>query len=211
MDLNSNVLKEYGDNLHFPNGVTDYTVDFLNLQCEKYMEKVISLSGDGSKYVTDKMPSNYLYVGLIKQLFPNAKIIHCIRDPRDTCLSIYFQNFQNFQPYSADLDSIAHVYLGYHRLMKFWSNLFTENDILNINYEDVVGDIESNTRALIEFCGLEWEESCLEFYKSDNTMQTASFDQVNKPIYTKSVERWRNYEQYLKKLNMILEPVLPKG
>lgn len=171
-----------------------------------YIEKIDALSG-GAEKVTDKMPSNYLYVGLIAQLFPGAKILHCRRDPRDTCLSIFFQNFSVMQPFSSNLENIANVYMDYDRLMRHW----TENlnvQMYEVHYEDLVGDFDRKVGGILSYCELEWEDQCLEFYKSKRNVSTASFNQVNKPIYNKSVARWKNYKKYITEIENILEPVL---
>lgn len=195
---------------HYPTAVNLLSVGNVNDLVETYMHRLHKLAGNSSiKRITDKMPANYTHVGFISQLFPNARIIHCMRDPRDTCLSIYFQNFQNFQQFSADLQNIGEVYLHYKRLMDHWNDVLNI-PILNVQYESVVENAEEKAREIIEFCGLEWEDECMEFYKSKRNVITASFDQVNKPIYTKSVARWRNYEKHLDKLQGILQPVLPK-
>ena len=185
----------------YPMAVASLTSENLDKYQKIYSDYIGHLSS--SEFITDKMPTNFLYIGLISQLFPQAKILHCSRDPRDTCLSIYFQNFQNFQPYSSNLKDIATVYCEYERLMEHWQSV-VDVPILEIPYESVVNDFSTYARKIVEFCGLDWEPACLDFYKSRRTVNTASFDQVNKPIYRKSMARWKNYEKHISDMLEIL-------
>ncbi|HKK15901.1 MAG TPA: sulfotransferase, partial [Gammaproteobacteria bacterium] len=152
-----------------------------------------------ARFVTDKLPDNYLYLGLIRVLFPNAPIIHCRRNPLDVCLSNYFQSFHTGLDYSFDLMDTGHHYLQYSRLMAHWRRVLP-GAFLEIRYEDLVTDLEKNGRKLIEFCGLEWHEDCLQFHEQKRDIRTASFWQVRQPIYKSSVGRWKNYESQLEPL-----------
>jgi tetratricopeptide (TPR) repeat protein len=179
--------------------------DFKN-RAEEYMCRVTELLGSADRF-TDKLPTNYMYLGLISQMFPKAKIIHCNRDPRDTCLSIYFQDLGSFHAYSNDLCDTAYVYSEYVRLMNHWRNVLNI-PILDIYYEDIVSDIKGNVERILDFCDLDWEDECLLFYKSERLVATSSFDQVKQPIYNQSAGRWRNYKQHLGDIEQILKPVL---
>jgi tetratricopeptide (TPR) repeat protein len=170
----------------------------INSAAQKYLDKLTSLSTAANR-ITDKMPHNYYLLGFIQLLFPGARIIHCRRDPVDTCLSIYFQDFNEYHKYAKSLFDIGTHYHQYMKLMQHWQNVLTL-PILDLDYEELVSDQENVTRRLLEFCELEWEEGCLQFYKYDRTVDTASFDQVRQPLYKKSVERWRNYDKYLDEL-----------
>lgn len=170
--------------------------DYLQ-ELEKY--------GQGSAHVTDKMPSNYLNLGLIHRIFPKAKIIHCRRNPVDACLSIYFQNFGERHPYRFDLGNLAFMYRQYRRLMQHWRKVLPAHAMLEIQYEDLVENQEEMSRKLIAFCGLEWDDRCLEFYKSERQVKTASQWQVRQPMYKSSKERWRNYEPYIGPLLKLME------
>ncbi len=189
-------------------------LDFIKNFCEsdikeranEYLAKVEKLL-DGDKFFTDKMPGNYLHLGLISKMFPTAKIVHCKRDPRDIVLSIYFQNFGGRHLYSNNLTDTAKMYLEYNRLMEHWKDVLNI-DIYDIEYEDVVSDFESNVVNLLEFCGLDYVDECLEFYKSKRRVATVSFNQVNKPIYKNSLARWKNYEKHLGEVKDILKPIL---
>ena len=146
--------------------------------------------------VTDKRPFNYLHLGLIVLLFPKARIIHCRRDPMDVCLSIYFQYFKSRHAYAYDLRHIAHYYHEYERLMAHWRTLWPGR-MLEVDYEALVADQGHISRRVIDYCGLEWDEGCLAFHKTERTVHTASNWQVRQPVYKTSVNRWKHYEKYL--------------
>ncbi|MCG3200847.1 MAG: Beta-barrel assembly-enhancing protease [Gammaproteobacteria bacterium] len=146
--------------------------------------------------ITDKMPTNYRYLGLIATLFPKAAIIHCTRDAMDTCLSIYFQSFQKGHEYSYELREIGETYNRYARMMRHWE-LVLPGRIHTSSYEELVANPEARARALVAACGLPWEERCLAFHEQKRDVRTASIAQVRQPIYTRSAQRWRNYEQHL--------------
>ena len=150
----------------------------------------------GMERITDKMPSNYHFVGLIHLMLPSAQIIHCVRDPVDTCLSCYKTLFVKTQEFSYDLTELGRHYRQYDRLMQHWKTVLPGR-MLDVRYEDVVSDLEGVARRLVEFCGLEWNEACLEFYKTERPVRTASAVQVRRPIYQTSIEYWRRYERHL--------------
>ena len=178
----------------------------LTSYADEYINRVEQLS-DRLKISTDKMPANYLYLGLIQQMFPEAIFLHCKRDPRDTCLSIYFQDFGAFQPFSNDLNNTARIHLEHDRLMVHWKNKLNMK-IYDVEYEDMVNNFEVTVRGILEHCNLKWEDACLDFYTARRSVATASFCQVDKPIYNKSVARWKNYEMHIGGLNNILKPIL---
>lgn len=146
--------------------------------------------------ISNKMPANFFYLGLIKALFPYARVVHCQRDPGDVCLSIYFQYFQEQHAYAWDLDDIAHYYSQYQRLMAHWQQVLP-GEILSVQYEQVVGDLETASRGLLDFCGLEWDPRCLEFHHTRREVKTASYSQVRQPLYQSSLQRWRRYAHHL--------------
>ena len=157
------------------------------------------------EYLTDKLPWNYLFAGMIHVALPGAKIFHCTRDPMDTCFSCYKQNFQpGGHYYSFDLETQGHYYRLYMDLMKHWNSILPES-IINISYENVINNLETEARGIISDCGLQWNNACRDFYKSQHVVSTASRDQVNRPIYRTSVGRWKNYEQYLEPLKQALD------
>ncbi|MEE8428819.1 MAG: sulfotransferase [Gammaproteobacteria bacterium] len=154
--------------------------------------------------ITDKQPLNFLHLGLIALLFPAARIIHCTRDPLDTCLSCYFLEFLENHYYAYDLANLGQFYVQYHRLMKHWQQVLPL-PILEIRYEELVNNPEQVSRTMIEFLDLQWEEQCLRFHESGRLVRTASYDGVRKPIYTKSIGRWQNYKSQLTALTAALE------
>jgi hypothetical protein len=138
--------------------------------------------------ITDKMPGNFHHIGLIATLFPNAKIIHCLRDPRDTCLSIFFGDFVGSHPYSYDLTNLGRYFRQYERLMTHWHEVLPGR-ILDVKYEDLVAEQEDELRRMVTFCGLDWEARCLDFHKTSRNVRTRSNAQVRQPIYRSSIER----------------------
>ena len=157
-----------------------------------------------AKRITDKTPHNFKYLGLIHMLFPKAHIIHCRRHPLDTCTSCYSNNFDGKElAYSNDLASLGAVYREYEQLMDYWKDeLYIP--ILDVPYEALVDDTELWARRIVEYCGLEWEAQCLEFYKQDRHVHTASYNQVRQPVYRSSVNRWRHFDKQLEPLKQIL-------
>jgi len=152
--------------------------------------------GGQFKHVSDKMPGNYKNIGLIASILPNAKIIHCCRNPMDTALSNFKQNFMTGQYWSYNLEEMADEFLHYHDLMAYWHDVLSGR-IFDINYEDTVNDLETQARSLIDFIGLEWNDACLEPHKKKRAVITASKMQVTQPVYKSSVEKWKRYEQQL--------------
>jgi len=147
--------------------------------------------------ITDKMPSNFLYLGYIELMFPGARIVHCKRNALDTCLSGYFKNFHaGHHAYTFKLEDVGRYYLGYQELMEHWKYVL-QAPIHEIKYEELVANPEREIRRLVDFSGLEWDESCLSHESSNRVVRTASYDQANKPIYRNSVGRWHNYEKHL--------------
>jgi tetratricopeptide (TPR) repeat protein len=171
------------------------TPDTSRHLAHRYLAVLDRISPDSPR-VTDKNPGNYFLLGLLSALFPNAKIVHCRRDPRDTCLSIFFHNFEYEHRYAYDLYAIGRRYRAYQRLMEHWRSVLP-SPILDLAYEDVVSDLESASRRLTAFCGLSWDERVLQFHRTHRTVKTASLWQVRQPIYHTSMERWRAYEKYL--------------
>ena len=145
-----------------------------------------------------------MFGGLLQGLFPHARFIHCVRDPRDTCLSCYFQLLTSEHSYAYDLRSLGHYYAQYKRLMEHWEHTLRE-PIFTVKYEDLVGAQETTTRALIDYCGLTWDAECLRFHERRRNVVTPSYDDVHQPIYRTSVARWKNYEPYIGDLLAFLE------
>jgi len=165
-------------------------------QCaQRYLDH-LNEKETASSRVVDKLPGNFFHLGFIQLLFPNARVIHCTRNPLDSCLSCYFQDFLQNLDWCFDLDNITSYYFGYEKLMKHWQTVLSI-PIINVSYEELVSDQEKVSRQLIDFCGLEWNDDCLNFHKTKRFVSTASYDQVRKPIYKKSVARWKNYQSHI--------------
>ncbi len=162
---------------------------------EEHLERLRALDGGKAERVVDKQPDNYLYLGLLAALFPHAAFIHCRRDLRDVALSCWTTSFIGAQ-WTNDVGHIASRFRQYLRLMAHWRQVLPA-PIHDVNYEDMVSDLEGNARRLIAACGLEWDPACLEFHRTRRPIRTASVTQVRQPIYKKSVARWKNYEPHL--------------
>ena len=162
---------------------------------DKYQALLRGLSPDAVRII-DKMPENFLRVGLIRILFPNARIVHCCRDPRDTALSIYTNLFKDNLHWSYDLFNIGGYTALYQRIMQHWREN-VPGGFHEIHYEALVQHPEEVTRNLVNYVGLPWDSACLSYYKTDRRVRTSSHDQVRQPIYSNSIGRWRHYESYL--------------
>ncbi|MEZ5444738.1 MAG: tetratricopeptide repeat protein [Gammaproteobacteria bacterium] len=183
---------------HFPECVEGLGVSNLRLITEPYL-KLLEWHSSSSRRVTDKLPDNFLWLGLIALLFPHATLIHTRRDPMDTCVSIYFQRFTYGHDYAQDLAEIGAVYRQYERLMRHWEIVFPGR-IHTVVYEELIAKQEEVSRALIAACGLEWNPACLAFHRAERAVRTASASQVRQSLYGTSRERWRRYENHLQPL-----------
>lgn len=161
----------------------------------RYLRKLDFHSAD-AKRVTDKMPHNFLVLGLIALLFPEARVIHCHRDPLDNCLSIYTNWFNEKHGYAADQDALGRYYRQYERLMAHWRNVLPIK-MLEVRYEDIVADLETEARRMIDFLGLAWDPACLRFHEAKRGVTTISRWQVRQPIYNSSVGRWKAFEPHI--------------
>lgn len=170
----------------------------------EYLQVLDTVGGDAAR-VIDKMPANFLYMGLIHGVFPKAKFIHLRRDPIDTCLSIYFQNFDAKHTYANDLDDLAHYYREYLRLMDYWRDVLPAGTMLEVPYERLVNDTEGWIRQMLDFIELPWDANCLEFHLNTRTVDTSSKWQARQKIHRFSMERWRRYEQYLGPLRSLAD------
>ena len=163
---------------------------------EAYLRILESASGNASR-VVDKAPVNSDFLGLIYTVFPNARVIYMQRDPIDTCLSCYFQQFLAGINFTFDLSDLAHYYSEHARLMAHWRKVLPPGTILDVPYEELVADQEQWTRKILTFLGLEWDERCLRFNETQRPVITSSYWQVRQRIYGNSVQRWRNYSKFV--------------
>lgn len=187
---------------YYPDGVRNLTQEKLDAMASAYIAHLNELAPSATR-ITDKLPGNYSFLGIISQLFPGARIINCRRDPRDVCLSNYFIEFDTGHVHSYNLESLALACKGYQDLMTHWKQVLPI-PILDVRYEDLIADPRTWVAKVLEFCGLEWEDACLNFHKSDRQVVTASYDQVRKPLYNTSVARWKHYERQLEPVSRIL-------
>jgi tetratricopeptide (TPR) repeat protein len=183
----------------FPQMMDKITPGQLDIMAKKYLDALSAGAGDAKK-ITDKLLTNYFFVGLIHTLYPNAKFVNTQRDPVDTCLSGFTKLFKDDMPHSYDLAELGRYYSKYRELMAHWQKVLPKGVLTTVQYEDVVADTEKEAKALIEFIGLDWDPKCVDFHKSDRPVKTASVAQVRKPIYNTSVKRWKKYGDGLQPL-----------
>jgi tetratricopeptide (TPR) repeat protein len=190
----------------YPYSLTDIGRVGLSKLARKYLKRLDKVSPT-ARMVTDKLPFNFIHLGVISMLFPNAKIIHCSRNPLDNCLSCYFTSFADQIKFANNLDALGRYYLDYRRLMTHWRQVLPIR-IFDLQYEELIGNTEEKVRELLAYCELDWEDACLSFYENKRGIRTPSRWQVRQPIYSDSVQRWRHYEKQLTPLLQILAPVL---
>lgn len=189
---------------HFPQGVEKLSQKELKTIGDEYLEHIKKLNPN-AKHIVDKMPANYHYAGLIAKIFPGAHIVNIIRNPMDCCLSNYTYLLNQTLQYAYDLGELGRYYTRYQDLMDHWHEILPNKLLIDVNYEDVVANLEKEARKLVDFVGLGWQDSCLEFHKNKRNVHTASAAQVRKPIYKSSIEKWRPYEKHLGPLIEALE------
>lgn len=194
-----------GSEEQFPACMDALTPEVAAQAAKKYLDNVCRAEVRGGLRVTDKRPMNYMYLGAIALIFPNAKIINCTRDPLDIGLSCYFANFASSSEmgFSQDLEGIGHYFNRYSHMMSHWHDVLPL-PILDLSYEELVSDPEGKIAELLDFCGLPWHEECLSPHESEQVTMTASYEQVRKPINTQSIGRWKNYEKHLAPLREVL-------
>lgn len=182
-------------------------IDFRTLG-ESYIASTRPFTGKTPRFI-DKMPLNYLYVGLIHLALPNAKIINLRRDPMDTCYAVYKQLFVDAYPFSYDLQELAKYYVSYHRLMEHWHHVLP-GVVYTVDYEALVSDIEPQSRALVAACDLDWQPQCLSYYDNKEASTTASTAQVRQPAYRSSIGKWKNYARQMQPaVDILLEAGIP--
>ncbi|MGC8518838.1 MAG: sulfotransferase, partial [Steroidobacteraceae bacterium] len=166
---------------------------------QSYLEELARHSSDAAR-VIDKTPANVDYLGIIHRALPHARFIYMQRDPVDTCLSCYFQNFINAASFAMDLQDLAHYYREHHRLVTHWRSVLPREVFLEVPYEGLVTDPEASSRRVLEFLDLEWDPKVLEFHKTERAVLTASHWQVRQKMYSSSVGRWKHYQKFIEPL-----------
>jgi tetratricopeptide (TPR) repeat protein len=205
-DVVNDVRNADGSITPFPEFVPTLDAKGLRQIAANYLQAVRKDAPD-AKHITDKMPSNYYFAGVIHMAMPNAVIIHSVRDPVDTCISCFSKLFTAEQNHTYDLAELGRYHRRYRQLMAHWHRVLPKGRILNVRYEDVVDDLETQARRIIAHCGLPWSDACLSFHETDRPVRTASATQVRQPIYRTAVGRWRVYEEFLDPLLTGLGPL----
>lgn len=208
LDIVSRPLTADGHVLNFPYLLQRLDPALLAAWGNEYVTR-LQAKAPTARRITDKMPGNSLLVGLLHVMLPNAKIVHVRRNPVDTCLSCFTRLFHHGQEYTYDLAELGRYYAGYSRVMEHWRQVLPAGAFYEIRYEQLVADTEGETRKLIDYCGLPWDDACLTFHTNERKVRTASITQVRQPIYTTSVERWRPYAAYLGPLLDALGELVP--
>ena len=186
----------------FPASISQATKEQLTDLSQYYWSQLGDLDA-GATHIVDKVPQNFLYLGLIALLFPRARIVHCCRDALDVGVSCYLGDFGE-ENWTGTLENIGHYYLQYERLMKHWQKVLPLQ-IHAVDYEALVTNQERISRDLLSFCGLEWSDTCLEFYTASTTVQSLSRVQVRQPVYRTAIGRWKNYQKHLQPLVAVLQ------
>jgi len=201
----ANQIRDGSGNLcRYPDDVAGLSDETLRDLGKDYVERLRRLSPDALR-ITDKMPGNFVFAGLIHMALPDARIIHVSRDARDTCLSCYSKLFAQPQDFTYDLAELGRYYRQYDGLMTHWREALPRGRMLEVRYEDVIADIEGSARRIVDYCGLEWDPACIAFHQARRPVRTASASQVRQPIYRSSVGRWRSYDDNLAPLIAALE------
>ncbi|HTH17333.1 MAG TPA: sulfotransferase [Magnetospirillum sp.] len=194
----------------YPAAIKQASPDMLARLGEAYVARVAPLA-QGRRHVVDKMPANFLHAGLIRLILPNARIVHCRRDPVDTCLSCYTKLFGAEQSFTYDLAELGAFHRAYQALTAHWRKVLPQDRFIEVDYEAVVDDLEGQARRLVDFLGLPWDDACLKFHETTRPVRTASVNQVRQPIYKTSAGRWRKHAAHLQPLLKALgvDPAAP--
>jgi tetratricopeptide (TPR) repeat protein len=184
---------------NYPLGAAQLEAKQWQLLAEQFLAQAKRHRQTDAPFFIDKLPNNFLYVGLILLAMPNAKIINTVRNPMDNCFGCFKQLWAEGQNFTYDLEDLGRYYRDYHRLMAHWQAIFGDK-IYSVNYEAVVADLETNVKALLDYCGLPMEEQCLRFHETERAVNTASSEQVRQPIYTSAVAYWKHFDEHLQPL-----------
>ena len=198
-ELNSNNQKNY------PEVLKELDESKLSNLGKDYISET-AWARDSAPFFIDKMPNNFIHIGLIKTILPNAKIIDTRRDPMDTCFSCFKQFFARGQLFTYSLEDLGNYYTDYIRAMNHWHNVYGK-DIYTVHYDNVINETEETIRELIDYCELPFEKECLEFYNSSRPVKTPSAEQVRQPIYKSGLNYWKNYEKHLLPLKKIIDEI----
>ncbi len=190
---------------NYPEALKDLKSNELSALGQDYISET-KWARESAPFFIDKMPNNFIHIGLIKTILPNAKIIDTRRDAMDTCFSCFKQFFARGQLFTYSLEDLGNYYVDYIKAMNHWHKVYGE-DIYTVHYDNVINNTESTIRELIEYCELPFEDNCLEFYKSSRPVKTPSAEQVRQPIYKSGLNYWKNYEDFLSPLKKIIDEI----
>jgi len=205
--LSSTLGRQRQDGLRYPEAMSDLTREQLEALGKAYVYHSGVHRQLELPYFTDKMPANFSHIGLIHMMLPKAKIIDVRRHPLGTCLANYRQLYAQGKNQTYDLVELAEYYLEYRRMMDHWQDVLPGR-VLQVNYEDVVADLDSQVRRLLDYCELPWDDACLNYHRNTRPVNTASAEQVRLPIYNDAIDFWKHYELQLEPARKILAPVL---
>ncbi len=192
------------DESRYPEAVAAMSADQLRQSGETYLRAIRGMAPEAERII-DKRLSNFELAGFIHLMLPNARFIHTHRDPCDTALSCFATLFTSGLDYTYDLAELASYYRGYRAMMEHWRSVLPRDVMLEVAYEHVVDDLEGETRRILAYCGLEWDDACLAFHKTERSVRTASAAQVRQPLYRSSVGRWHAHEDLLQPFARALE------
>jgi tetratricopeptide (TPR) repeat protein len=190
---------KWAEAAQFPDCLDSLSLSGASRLARSYLSAVDSSGAGSAVYVTDKTPLNCLHLGLIQLLMPDCHVIHCTRSPLDTCLSCFFTDFSSGNEFASDLEHLGAMFRQYQRLMAHWKQVLTI-PIHEVRYEDLVLDLEGQSRRITDFLHLPWDERCLKFHENPRRVYTASKEQVRQPVYLSSIGRWKNYQKQITKL-----------
>lgn len=193
----------------FPESLAAYSDQRLVALGRKYLERIRELAPNAT-HVVDKLPDNFMHIGLIHLMLPGARIIHSMRDPMDSCFSCFSRLFTgNNLGYTYNLGAVARYWVSYREIMDHWHAALPPGRVLDVAYETMVADFENQARRLIDYLGVPWDDRCLGFHDNRRIVRTASVAQVRKPIYRTSVARWKHYEKHLGELYDVVKDFRP--
>ena len=190
----------------FPGGILQMSDDEITQLGRTYIDRTQRHRGD-VPFFTDKMPNNFAHVGLLQAIIPNAKIIDARRHPLDSCVGAYKQHFAKGQTFTYDMFELGEFYLEYDQLMRHWHEMLP-GKVLRVQYEDVVADLETQVRRILDYCELPFEQACVDFHETKRSVRTASSEQVRQPIYSQSLNTWQRFDRHIEPLKEILAPLL---
>jgi tetratricopeptide (TPR) repeat protein len=197
------------DGVNYPQAVRELSAEHFQTLGRDYLQLARLNRTEGTPHFVDKMPNNFPAVGFIHLIFPNAKIIDARRHPLDACVSCYRQLFAKGQSFTYDLTDIGEYFLQYQRMMDHWHEVLPGR-VLTVQHEEVVRDLDTQVRRILDYCELPFEDACLNYHETDRPIRTASSEQVRRPVYTDSLGFWRHYEAHIGELVEVLEPVLER-